>query len=163
MSKKYKIGYGKPPKHTQFGAKNGNPRNNSGRRKGSRNLKTDVKDTLKQRVRLTGDGKAKTVSTQQAALLRLREKALAGDPRSLDRLLELASRYNDDELAEALEKLSATDADILEGFKERLLRKDGKSKAKSKKGSSNGHDPEDETPSADGNPTDADDDDDWLK
>lgn len=136
MSENYDVGYGKPPKHTQF--KKGQSGNPKGRRKGSRNLKTDVKDTLEQRVRLTGDGKAKTVSTQQAALLRLREKALAGDPRSLDRLFELASRYNDDELAEALEKLSATDADILEGFKERLLRKDDK-------------------------PADADDDDDWLK
>ena len=160
MSEKYEVGYGKPPKHSQFKkGQSGNPR---GRRKGSRNLKTDVKDTLTQRVRLTKDGKPKTVSTQQAALLRLREKALAGDGRSLDRLIELARLYNDDELAEAGSELSGTDADILEGFKARLLRKDGKLKAENKKDSGSGSDPETGMPSADDKPTDADEDDDWL-
>jgi Family of unknown function (DUF5681) len=159
MSKKYEVGYGKPPKHSQF--KKGQSGNPKGRRKGSRNLKTDVKDTLKQRVRLTKDGKPKTVSTQQAALLRLREKALAGDSRSLDRLIELARLYNDDELAEAASELTGTDADILEGFKERLLRKEGKSKAEYRKRSSS--EPEAGTPPEDDKPADANDDDDWLK
>jgi hypothetical protein len=42
------------------------------------------------------------VSTQEAALLRLREKALKGDARSLDRLLELAQTFNNDAVIEIL-------------------------------------------------------------
>ena len=73
----YEVGYGKPPKHTQFTKnRSGNPK---GRPKGSRNFGTDVKRTLKAPVRLTEGGSPKTVSTQEAALLRLREKALKGE------------------------------------------------------------------------------------
>ncbi len=124
MSKKYEVGYGKPPKHTQFNKdQSGNPK---GRPKGSRNFSTDVKDTLKEPVRLTKGGKRKTVSTQHATLLRLREKALSGDARALDRMIELARTYNDEEIAEEAAKLSLNDAELLEAYEERLLRRAGK-------------------------------------
>ena len=124
MSKKYEVGYGKPPNHTQFKkGQSGNPR---GRPKGSRNFSTDVRDTLKARVGLTGDGKRKTVSTQLATLLQLRKKALSGDARALDRMIELARTYNDEEIAEAAAKLSETDAELLEAYEERVLRRAGK-------------------------------------
>ena len=114
----YEIGYGKPPKHSRF--KKGQSGNRKGRPKGSRNFRTDVKKTLNEPVRLTKDGKRKSVSTQHAALMRLREKALSGDARSLDRLLELARNYNDEEFAEAASALSATDQEILDAFKRRV-------------------------------------------
>ena len=124
MSKKYEVGYGKPPKHTQFNKdQSGNPR---GRPKGSRNFSKDVKDTLKEPVRLTKGGKRKTVSTQHATLLRLREKALSGDARALDRMIELARTYNDEEIAEEAAKLSLNDAERLEAYEERVLRRAGK-------------------------------------
>ena len=88
MSKKNEGGRGKPPKAHQYPkGTSGNPK---GRPKGSRNFSTDVKDTLKEPVRLTKGGKRKTVSTQHATLLRLREKALSGDARALDRMIDLA-------------------------------------------------------------------------
>ena len=59
-----------------------------------RNLGSDVKRTLEVPVRLNEQGKARRVSTQEAALLRLREMALKGDARSLDRLLALAQIFN---------------------------------------------------------------------
>ena len=58
------------------------------------NLAGDVKRTLETPVKLNDKGKARRVSTQEAALLRLREKALNGDARSLDRLLQLAQTFN---------------------------------------------------------------------
>lgn len=120
MSDQYDVGYGKPPKHTQWKpGRSGNPK---GRPKGSRNFKTDVKDTLKEPVRLTKNGKPKTVSTQAATLMRLREKALQGDQRALDRLIELAKTYNDEELAEDTVQVGRTDADILAAYDARLLR-----------------------------------------
>src|SRR5256714_12809089 len=90
----YAVGYGKPPTHTQFRAgRSGNP---AGRRKGVRNLATDVRRTLRVPVKVKEGGRTRKISTQEGALMRLREKALQGDPRALDRLLELASRFNND-------------------------------------------------------------------
>jgi Family of unknown function (DUF5681) len=54
----------------------------------------NVRRTLQTPVKLNEQGKPRRVSTQEAALLRLREKALKGDARSLDLLLELARLFN---------------------------------------------------------------------
>ncbi len=124
MSKEYEVGRGKPPKAHQY--PKGTSGNLRGRPKGSRNFSTDVRDTLKARVGLTGDGKRKTVSTQLATLLQLRKKALSGDARALDRMIELARTYNDEEIAEAAAKLSLTDDEVLEAHNERVLRRAGK-------------------------------------
>jgi hypothetical protein len=89
---RFEVGYGQPPRHTRFQpGMSGNPR---GRVKGVCNLGSDVRRTLQTPVKLSDQGKPKRVSTQEAALLRLREKALKGDGRSLDRLLELARLFN---------------------------------------------------------------------
>ena len=115
----YAVGYARPPAHSRFQrGQSGNPR---GRTKGVRNFATDVKATLNIPVKVKG-GKAHTVSTQEAALLRLREKALNGDHRALDRLLAFAGRYNDDAPALAAEHLSAEDEAILKNFTARLTR-----------------------------------------
>ena len=62
-----------------------------------RNLKTDVKRTLAMPVKVKEGGRTRTRSTQEAALMVLRERALKGNTRALDRLLELAMRFNNDE------------------------------------------------------------------
>ena len=120
MSDDYEVGRGRPPRNTQF--KKGRSGNPKGRPKGSRNFAKDVKDALEQPVRLTEGGRLKTVSTQNAAIMRLREKALKGDARALDRLLDLARTYNDEDVAEDAARLSLTDNEVLEAFKARLLR-----------------------------------------
>lgn len=130
MAKDEDTGYGKPPRDKRF--KKGQSGNPKGRPKGRRNFSTDVKDTLEAPVQLKEKGRRKTVSTQQAALLRLREKALSGDARALNLLLELARNYNDDELAEAAAKLGLTDDEVLEAYNERLLRRAGKSQPEPK-------------------------------
>jgi hypothetical protein len=90
----YEVGYGQPPKHTRFRAgRSGNP---AGRRRGARNLMTDVKRTLRVPVKVKENGRARKISTQEGALMLLREKALQGDARALDRLLELARLFNND-------------------------------------------------------------------
>ena len=113
----YDVGYGKPPKHTRFlPGQSGNPK---GRPAGTCNFKTDLKATLKAPVRITRDGKPRKVSTQKAMLLRLREKALAGDARALDRLVGLAQVYNNEETT-AVSGLSDYDATLLELFEQRV-------------------------------------------
>jgi hypothetical protein len=90
----YRIGYGKPPTHSRFRpGQSGNP---AGRRKGVRNLMTDVKRTLSTLIKVREDGRTRKKSTQEGALIVLREKALRGDARALDRLLELAQRFNNE-------------------------------------------------------------------
>ena len=61
--KGYEVGYGKPPTHSQFRpGQSGNP---AGRRKGVRNLKTDVKRTLEMPVKVKEGGRTRTRSTQE--------------------------------------------------------------------------------------------------
>jgi len=112
-----KVGYKRPPSHSRFKAgQSGNPR---GRQKGVRNLATDVKRTLATPVTLTEQGKeGRRVSTQQAALMRLKEKALKGDARALDRLLALAQTFNNDAPPEAPagQNLDAEDQAILNAY-----------------------------------------------
>jgi uncharacterized protein DUF5681 len=102
----YSVGYGKPP--------TGNP---AGRRKGVRNLMTDVKHTLSTPIKVKEGGRMRNKSTQEGVLMVLREKALRGDPRALDRLLELALRFNNDaaEMSPA-EPLGADDQAILDAY-----------------------------------------------
>jgi hypothetical protein len=112
----YTVGYGKPPTHSRFRpGKSGNP---AGRRKGVRNFGTDVKRILRVPVKVKEGARSRKVSTQEGALMVLREKALKGDARSLDGLLEYASGYNNDAdeigLAQAL---SADDQAILDAYK----------------------------------------------
>jgi Family of unknown function (DUF5681) len=115
----YKVGYGKPPKESQF--RPGQSGYLKGRPKGARNLKTIVKATLKAPVRVTRDGKSRKVSTLEAMLLRLREKGLSGDHRALILLLALAREvYGEEELA-APGVLSAEDAKVLQIYTRRVL------------------------------------------
>jgi hypothetical protein len=63
------------------------------------------------------------VSTQVAALLRLREKALKGNARSLDQLLELAKTFNNSAAVESVgdEALAAEDQAILDAYDMNLV------------------------------------------
>jgi Family of unknown function (DUF5681) len=114
-NKGYEVGYGKPPMHSRFRAGySGNP---AGRQKGVRNLMTDVKRTLRTPVKVKEGGRTRTRSTQEGALMVLREKALRGDQRALDRLLELAVRFNNDAAESGpTQALAADDQDILAAY-----------------------------------------------
>jgi hypothetical protein len=110
----YRVGYGKPPKHSRF--RPGHSGNPSGRKKGARNLATDVKRTLKVPVKVNEGGRSRKVSTQVGMLMLLREKALKGDARALDRFLELGIRFNNEPASEASQPLSTDDQAILQAY-----------------------------------------------
>jgi hypothetical protein len=84
----YTVGYGKPPAHSQF--RRGQSGHRAGRHKQAASLEKDVQRVLKTRVEVNAGGRSRKISTQQAVLVKLREKAMQGDPRALDRLLALA-------------------------------------------------------------------------
>ncbi|MEL7110445.1 MAG: DUF5681 domain-containing protein [Pseudomonadota bacterium] len=90
----YEVGYGKPPKASQF--KKGQSGNPMGRPKGARNFSTDVKEVLTKPVSVNEGNAQRTISTQMATLMRLREKALKGDAKAIDRLLALAQAHMSD-------------------------------------------------------------------
>ena len=116
----FAVGYKKPPRHSRFQpGKSGNPR---GKQKGVRNFGTDVKRTLEVPVRLNDQGRARRVSTQEAALLRLREKALKGDAAFHRQFLELAKIFNNNTAVEAVgdKALAAEDQAILDAYAEEV-------------------------------------------
>lgn len=87
--KPYKVGYGRPPLHTRFKPKQSGCA--SGRPKGARGFKTDRDHVLDLPVKAQEGGRrSRKITTQRAALLALRAKALKGDTKAIDRLLELA-------------------------------------------------------------------------
>jgi Family of unknown function (DUF5681) len=112
--KGYAVGYKKPPKHGQFRpGETGNP---AGRTKGVRNLKTDVKRTLRVPVKVNEGGRSRKISTQAGMLMVLREKALKGDARALDRLVELANRFNNEPGSDVARTVPADDREILAAY-----------------------------------------------
>jgi hypothetical protein len=87
------LGYRRPPKHTRWRqGQSGNPK---GRKKGSRNFKTEVNELLNTIVSVDRDGKPAKMSAQRAALDRLCEKALNGDIRALTQVIRLAQENGD--------------------------------------------------------------------
>jgi hypothetical protein len=115
----YEVGYGKPPEHGRF--KLGGCGNPKGRPKGVRNIETDIRNTLRAPVKVTINGRQRKVSTQQAILLRLREKAIAGDRYGIGLMLQLAQAYNPEGLAAATAGLTAEDFNVLAVYQARVM------------------------------------------
>ena len=106
------AGYGKPPKSGMF--KKGQSGNPKGRPKGVKNFQTELCSVLRSKVTITVAGKSKPVGTVEAALMRLREKALKGDQRALEILLGYARESSGASDARSRErKLSKLEQDIL--------------------------------------------------
>jgi hypothetical protein len=96
------VGYKRPPKAHQFRkGRSGNPR---GRRKGSKNFETLVREALAKRIQIRSDGKLMTVSVGEAQLMRTLRDAIGGSRRAADqglRMMERYGLYEDNEDAEA--------------------------------------------------------------
>jgi hypothetical protein len=73
----YPVGYGKPPKHTQF--KKGQSGNPKGRPRGSKDFATLIDNELEEPVSATENGRTKTVSKLAALVKQLVNKAVSGD------------------------------------------------------------------------------------
>ena len=87
----YKVGYGKPPKHTQF--KKGQSGNAKGRPKGAKNIETIVKQELNDKVKVTLGGKTKKLTKLEIAMKQIADKAAKGDPKALAMMFSLAKEY----------------------------------------------------------------------
>lgn len=87
----YDVGYGKPPKKSQFTkGKSGNPR---GRPKNARNRKTVIRDVLEKPVKFREGERIKSASVFEVMLRRQAQNAAQGDPRSFLAMLKLAKEH----------------------------------------------------------------------
>ena len=115
---KYKVGYGRPPKATQFRpGSSGNPK---GRPKGSRNLATDLAAELGEPITVREDGRHRRVSKQRALIKSLMAKSLQGDVRAAAALLSLYARV----ITETPEDqpIESNELQVLRRFAPRLLK-----------------------------------------
>jgi len=85
------VGYGKPPKHTQFAkGRSGNPK---GRPKGSHNLATIFNQVTRQKISVKENGRTKTMTRMEAVVHQLTNKALSGDARAMGQLLQFSRLF----------------------------------------------------------------------
>ena len=84
----YVIGYKRPPKATQF--KPGHSGNPKGRTTDLKNLATDLKEELEEKIVVTEGGKTLELTKQRALLKTLMAKALKGESRAANVLIRLA-------------------------------------------------------------------------
>jgi hypothetical protein len=122
MSDDYEVGYGKPPKSTQF--KPGQSGNPKGRPKGTKNLVTDLNEELSEKIVVTEGGKPLTITKQRAMIKSIAVKAMSGDVRAATILMRLMlDSEQASTQADVAEELLGHDKAILDRFAKRLLAK----------------------------------------
>jgi len=111
----YDVGYGKPPKDTQF--KKGQSGNPNGRPKNTKNFKTDLKEELSELVQVTEGGVSRSMSKQRALVKSAINRAISGN----DRAAEMVGKWNAQHLdteegTDSPRTLSDEDREILERY-----------------------------------------------
>ena len=108
----YTIGYGRPPKASQFTeGKSGNPK---GKLKGTRSLAAYLKDVLSSKVTVTENGKSRKVPRLQVILQRLTNDAMRGEKTAVKLVVDLLGKYDSaPDLKVNLKELLSEDAAIL--------------------------------------------------
>jgi hypothetical protein len=106
----YQVGRGKPPQSTRF--KPGQSGNPSGRKKGSRNVKTVIQSALEEEVVIIENGKKRSLTFLEALVKRMLQDALKGNLPAARDLLDRYERYENSE-PEQVRELPETDRAIL--------------------------------------------------
>lgn len=87
----YDVGYGKPPKRTQFQkGQSGNPK---GRPKRSQNMSTLLYEELGRKIQVTENGQTKTMTARQAMVRRIVNDALSGKSVEVLKLMKMLEAY----------------------------------------------------------------------
>lgn len=106
----YDVGYCKPPVHTQF--KTGNK--GGGRKKGSKNLKTIVKEALSSKVPAKINGKTMKMTKVELSVHQLANKASAGDLKAISKVVELYQMYGpQEEIGEVSQEQAGYDLETI--------------------------------------------------
>jgi hypothetical protein len=95
----YTVGYKRPPQHTRFQpGVSGNP---SGRRKGSKNIRTIFEQILREEISLRDGGVTKKITKAEAIVRALVHGAIKGESSSQQNLFRLAQQIGQFEEAPA--------------------------------------------------------------
>jgi hypothetical protein len=115
MSEESDVGYGKPPKHSQFKkGESGNPR---GRPKGSKNLTTLIKRELDSRITVEQNGKKRKIRRKEALVKSFVNDALKGKDRPREKIFDFIERAEKADVEQPSESvLAQRDTQILERF-----------------------------------------------
>jgi hypothetical protein len=116
----YKVGYGKPPKSTQF--KRGHSGNPNGRPRGTRKLAADLAAELGEQITVREDGRSRRISKQRALIKSLMARALQGDVRATAAMLALYARVITEPPDDHGDEIEADELEILRRFAPRLLK-----------------------------------------
>jgi hypothetical protein len=121
----YGVGYGKPPKKSQF--KKGQSGNPAGRPKGSTSLTSVFKSLLEKKVAVVQNGKAAKMPMIHVLANKTLTKALAGEPQSLKLILKLYDKafpdLNDNQPPAAGSSFDLTEDEWVAIEKSNLLKK----------------------------------------
>ena len=113
MADDYKVGYRKPPRHSQF--RKGQSGNLNGRPKGTKNFKTDLLEELGERIPIRERGRSRQITKQRALIKGLFAAALQGKNAARGHVLTLITRLlpSDPENEPNNSELSAEEQEIL--------------------------------------------------
>jgi hypothetical protein len=113
----YDLGYGKPPKDSQFAAgRSGNPK---GRPKGSANLAAALNRALKEKVEIVEHGRRKSITKLDAAVKAMVNRAVKGDAKAMQQMLGMAPLVGMD-TSKSTQSIDANDAVILQALLQRM-------------------------------------------
>ncbi len=115
-----KIGRGNPPKETQF--RKGTSGNPKGRRKGSKNLSTYLREAARDQVTATIGGKTRRISKIHATAMQLATKAASGNQAAINKFLDWMDQVETRAAAARPSEfpLSAPDIEVLRAAYERM-------------------------------------------
>jgi hypothetical protein len=85
-SKKYEVGYGRPPKSSQW--KRGESGNPGGKKKGAKNGATILNEIMQRKVRITEQGRSRKISVHQGLYLKYLDPALKGNLKAAAYLID---------------------------------------------------------------------------
>lgn len=115
----YEVGYKKPPAATRF--KPGQSGNSKGRPKGSKNFATALLQELNAKVRVSENGKQKTITKRDAVAKQVVNQAAAGNPRAIPILLNEARQFEQsDEGKGGLDGLAREDELVMANIIQRI-------------------------------------------
>ncbi len=107
----YEVGYGKPPKHTQYKpGQSGNPR---GRPKKSKNVDALLEKELDEFVTLQEGGQTKRMTKREAIIKQVVNSAIKGNTKPLQMMLAHLEKTQE---AEPFVPSAEDDAEILRAF-----------------------------------------------
>lgn len=92
----YEVGFGKPPKHTQFQkGRSGNPK---GRPKGSKSIPELVRKIFDEKILVNGPRGQCWMTKLEAGITQLAIKAAKGDLKAINQAIQLREKAQEDEV-----------------------------------------------------------------